>query len=165
MNLDSFPLPLPTLRPLADDAARAYLAELHRPKSQHPLISFQKAMLKSRIDISALTLKAELIDRRLSRIEHGSLPCTAVVNDFYPHDLEVLKPIYISIEPDGEEFIATFHDAEVSASGETHAEALCNLKDYIAILFDDLSAEDPNLLGPGPKRQLEVLNRYLSLSR
>jgi predicted RNase H-like HicB family nuclease len=153
---------IPVTHPsMADEAIRSYFVARQGYTFEHPLVSVSRAIIESRMESAALRQQLGALSQRLTRIERGGLPIIAVVNDFFPHDLEVQKPIHICIEPDNEEFIATFHDADVSASGETHAEALCNLKDIIAMLFEDLTAEDPAVLGPGPLRQFEVLKRYI----
>jgi predicted RNase H-like HicB family nuclease len=157
-----FDFPYASTQSIANEAIQSYYAARQGVISEHPLISVGKAVIEARIDIAALTQQANSISHRLTRIERGGLPFTATVNDLYPSRYEVKKPIYVCIESDGEEFVATFHDADVSASGETHAEALCNLKDYIVALFEDL-ALDADSLGPGPNRQYEVLKRFIEL--
>jgi predicted RNase H-like HicB family nuclease len=146
----------------ANEAMRAFdIAMRHAPQATAVLVTATRAMLEARFEASTLAQEMRVIKHRLSRIETGGLPCTTAVNDLYPSNYRVARPIYITLEPDDSEYVATFTDADISASGDTQAEAVANCKDMIVTLFEDLSAEPPEVLGPGPRRQLEVLRRFL----
>jgi len=57
--------------------------------------------------------------------------------------------------------VASFFDANLSASGDTEREAVSNLKDMIVLsleMFEKLSDEQ---LGPGPARQKVVLADFV----
>lgn len=72
-----------------------------------------------------------------------------------------LEPILLTIEhhPDG--YTASFEAANIHTSGETLIQAAQNLKSLILDIFDSLTAERLDKLGPGPKRQLATLLRYV----
>jgi hypothetical protein len=146
--------------PPAVEAMHAYYAARNEVAHSGALLKVRDALVETRVEVAGLAHEQRGMNSRLTRIENGGLPCTAIVTDLFPSIYDVLKPIYVCIEPDCGEFVATFHDADVSASGETHGEALLNLKDYIVALFEDL-ASDADVLGPGPKRQFEVLKRFI----
>jgi hypothetical protein len=74
------------------------------------------------------------------------------------------KEIPILIRPNGEDYLASFLDANINASGETPAEAVNNLKDMLLSLFVRLRSLPGNSLGPGPARQLAVLNEFIEAS-
>jgi hypothetical protein len=161
----SFPAPELGTHVLVDEAAQSYLAAVQSAATHaRELVSLNKAVFKARTEIATLKTEFLGLNSRLSKIERGGAPCIATITDFYPSSYEAVKPLYVSIDSDGDEFVATFHDADVAASGETHTEALCNLKDFIVTLFEDLSSDDAGPLGPGPMRQLEVLKRFLTPS-
>ena len=63
----------------------------------------------------------------------------------------------MTIEGDGEDFTATFVEANVSASGETEADAIANFKDSLLSSYELLESLPPNQLGPLPTRQWDIL--------
>ena len=58
------------------------------------------------------------------------------------------------------EVIATFEEAEIAMSGDDVEDAIQGLLDEILDTLDDFLAERANL-GPGPRRQLAVLQEYV----
>jgi len=74
---------------------------------------------------------------------------------------EVIKPFQAVVRVQGEDYIATFFDANLSASGETQAEAIYNLKDVIVGVFDILDIKDESELGPGPAQQKKTLQEFI----
>jgi predicted RNase H-like HicB family nuclease len=86
------------------------------------------------------------------------------IQSLAPEPFELLKPIQSLLQQSGEDYIATFLDANINASGETQEEALTNLKDIIVGSFEALESM-PDRLGSGPKRQLAVLRQFLKRSQ
>ena len=71
-------------------------------------------------------------------------------------------PIQIDVEEvSSNSFVAEFPEANIAASGETHDEAIENLKDMLFGMFRHLSATDN--LGKEPKRQLKILESYIGI--
>jgi len=79
-----------------------------------------------------------------------------------PEPYRVLRDIPAVLEPADDGFIATFFDANISTSGDTAEEAVSNLRSLILDVFDYLSSEPLNSLGPEPARQLAVLREFLA---
>jgi predicted RNase H-like HicB family nuclease len=79
-----------------------------------------------------------------------------------PEPLQMLLNIPATIEGDGEDFTATFSEANVSASGETEADAIANLKESLVSTFEFLESLPENERGPLPTRQWEVLRNVLT---
>jgi len=73
----------------------------------------------------------------------------------------VQKPIPVTIRPDGDEFVATFFDANISTGGETEQEAVANLQTLIADFYDDLAAIPNEKLSTSSRRQKLVLVEFL----
>jgi hypothetical protein len=67
----------------------------------------------------------------------------------------------VTIRRDGDEFIATFFDANISTGGETEEEAMANLQTLIADFYDELSATPQEKLGPSLQRQKHVLVEFV----
>jgi hypothetical protein len=114
------------------------------------------------LQVASLNQRVKEAEQRIAHLEDGGHPSIAVLTDLDPFEYEVAKPIYVSIEPDGVEYLATFTDACIAASGETQADAIENLKDMIVLLYEDLSEEPEGRLGPSPQHQLAVLKRFLT---
>ena len=76
-------------------------------------------------------------------------------------DYAVQKPIPVTICQDGDEFTATFFDANISTGGDTEQEAVANLQSLIADFYDDLVATPDEKLGPSLRRQKLVLVEFL----
>jgi predicted RNase H-like HicB family nuclease len=86
---------------------------------------------------------------------------TVPVESLAPEPYEVIHPFHVVLRPAGEEYVATFFDANISATGETEVEAVENLKDVIVAGFDMLTRHKESELGPGPLRQINVLRSFI----
>jgi predicted RNase H-like HicB family nuclease len=97
-----------------------------------------------------------------ARVEHltGQVK-TVCIHTFEPEPYEILRPVPIVVEPSGEEFSASFFDANISTSGETEQEAFDNIKNLILDIYDSLTREASDRLGPEPQRQLAVLRSFV----
>ena len=79
-----------------------------------------------------------------------------------PEPLQMRLNIPATIEGDGEEFTATYTEANVSASGETEADAIANLKESIANTFVRLEAIPPGEMASLPARQWGILSSVIT---
>jgi len=100
------------------------------------------------------------LERRVAELER-SAPVCVPIETLAPEPYEVLKPFHAVVQARGEEYVASFFDANLNASGATQEEAVFNLKDVIVAVFETLMEHDPAGLGPGPARQLEVLKEFI----
>jgi hypothetical protein len=103
------------------------------------------------------------LSERLSKLESAtSSPALRLaVTSFAPEPFSLLRPIEVLVEQMDDAFVASFFDANISASGDNQQEAFDNLKSLILDTYDSLCAESPGRLGPEPKRQLAVLDSFL----
>ena len=83
------------------------------------------------------------------------------VATFAPEPYELLQRLEVVVEPSGDEYVATFFDANVNAGGCTEPEAVDNLKDTMLSLFEYLASRPAKRLGPGPTKQLAVLRDFI----
>ncbi len=74
--------------------------------------------------------------------------------------VKIVNAIPAQIEIEDGVFVATFTEANVSASGETEGEAIEMLKDMIEWTYQFLSQKEA-VLGQWPQRQLAVLRQFL----
>ncbi len=104
-------------------------------------------------EIADLKGRCELLER-LS-------PILVPIETFTPEPYEVVKPFHVVVRFQDSEYIASFFDANLSASGDTQMEAIVNLKDIITATFDILTTENEKELGPGPLQQKKVLGEFM----
>lgn len=95
---------------------------------------------------------AELRQRQVLRI---------LVTTFTPDPFEVLRPFEVIVEPCDGEYVASFYDGNINASGDTPTEAYANLKDMIIGTYELFVDMDEEELGPEPLRQLAVLREVM----
>jgi len=74
-----------------------------------------------------------------------------------PEPFEMMKPIFVTIHGEGENFTASFTEANISASGETAADAIANFKESLASRFEILQSKPATELGTVPARQWGIL--------
>ena len=110
--------------------------------------------------LEGLEREVQLLKRRLADLEEKRPVCVPV-QSLSPEPYKVTRPFSVLVQASGDEYIATFFDANLSASGETQEEAVRNLKDIIVIVFESLTEHDDKQLGIGPARQLKVLGQFL----
>ena len=89
------------------------------------------------------------------------LAITVPITTFAPEPYELLRPLTVLVQEEGAGFNASLFDANIHASGDTEEEAFRNLKSVMLDIFDSLSAEPPDHLGPEPRRQLAVLQQFI----
>lgn len=87
---------------------------------------------------------------------------TLQISTFAPEPYEVLRPIPVFVRSEGNEFVASFIEANVNASGETQQEALESLKALVLDVFDSLKFHPAGKLGPEPARRLAILRDFIS---
>ena len=76
---------------------------------------------------------------------------TIYVEDLKHPDLELIRPIPVFLEYDGETVIANYYDTESYGYGDSEYEALDELRLELAQTYLDL-AEDADSLGPLPQQ-------------
>lgn len=106
------------------------------------------------------------LKRRTGVLERSPGDVIVPINTLAPEPFELARPVNIVVEPVIEEsgrpseFVATFVDASIGASGDTIEEAVSNLKDRLITTFEVLESM-ADRLGPHPRHQLEVLRAVM----
>ncbi len=108
----------------------------------------------------SIDARVEAIDKRVDAIEASS-SATARLTTLAPDPYELIREIPVAIRPTGDDFIATFFDAGISASGDNEQEAFDNLRDILVGTLELLVSLPPERIGPHPRRQLEVLSGFV----
>ena len=114
--------------------------------------------------VEALERELMLLKERCTRLERSS-PVVVPIESLAPEAFHVIKPFHVVVRPQDDQYIASFFDANLSASGETRSEAISNLKDVVIATFDILSAVDESKLGPSPAQQKKVLGEFIRKMR
>lgn len=102
--------------------------------------------------LQRLTQEVGDLKKRLKQSGSITVPITSLA----PEPFELRQTIQVVVQPCEDEFVASFFDANVNASGSTETDALANLKDVMLAIFRHLLAQPQGKLGPGPRRQLAV---------
>lgn len=74
------------------------------------------------------------------------------------------RDIQVVVQREDDEYIATFFDANISASGESDVEAVDALKEIMCAKFLKFSELGQEKLGRQPARQLEALKAVMELA-
>lgn len=96
----------------------------------------------------------------VARVQINQLTVLTILITELERGYKALQPIPVRIEKSGDAYVASFEEANIHASGETWASAALALKSLILDIYDSLIGETA-ALGPGPKRQLATLLRYV----
>jgi hypothetical protein len=116
---------------------------------------------KAQTELTLIAISGRLKCLEVSLAEMKSRGAVVVpIQSLAPEPFELLKPIQAVVQQIGEDYVATFFDANINASGETQEEAITNLKDLLVGSFETF-AGITDKLGPGPSRQLAVLRQFL----
>lgn len=91
-----------------------------------------------------------------------SQPFTALITTLAPRSITLSRDIPVVVAPTGEDFVATFFDAGISATGDTDEEAVFNLRDLIGQTFEVLNSMPESKMGKLPRQQLAALRSILN---
>jgi hypothetical protein len=150
----------PLLRPaaLARQAAVAPNWEQQIPEVLKGLQTVLSSVWKETARLEMLEKEVLLLKREMSE---RSLAMEVPIQTLAPEPYEVIKPFHVVVQAGQDDYIASFFDASLSASGDTQDEAVYNLKDILIAAFDSLGEHREDQLGPGPRRQLAVLKEFI----
>jgi hypothetical protein len=117
---------------------------------------------KARLAIVLLRLddRLEKAEAAIAHAAGGPMPVR--IATLVEQELTLRREIPVVVRPEGdEEYVAMFVEANLASSGDTVHEAVDNLKDFMAEVFRKYSSLPPQKLGPGPKKQLQVLKQFI----
>ena len=105
----------------------------------------------------------ERINLLESKVNELSKPGSFLVpiTTLAPEPYDLLKEIKVVVQSSDEEFLASFFDANVNASGCNETEAVENLKDMLLRRLEYLESLPSEKLGVGPSQQLAVLRCFI----
>jgi hypothetical protein len=119
-------------------------------------------LLEFRESVRLTILEGEIasLKERVAAVE-AQQAITIPVESLAPEPYEVIRPFHVVLQPAGDEYFATFFDANIAATGGTQREAVENLKDLVVTAFDLLTGREESELGPGPLHQISVLKQFI----
>jgi predicted RNase H-like HicB family nuclease len=83
------------------------------------------------------------------------------ITTFAPEPYAVIFPIRVTLIEEDEGFSASYMEANIHSTGDNEFDAFENLKSLILDVFESLTAERPENLGPKAKNQLAVLRESI----
>ncbi|MFZ0962452.1 MAG: hypothetical protein WAO35_16260 [Terriglobia bacterium] len=128
--------------------------------------------LQKNLDVSIVSLKENIRSlvsevqelrveiQQLRKERTFVIPLTTLA----PQPFQMTLQIPATIDGDGEDYTATFMEANVSASGESEADAIANFKDMLVSTYKTLEEIPAQELGPLPSRQWAILKSVVKRS-
>ena len=116
--------------------------------------------LREEVRIAALEMEVTLLEGRIAVLEEQA-PVSVEVQSLAPGPYEIIKPFHVVVRVQDGEYIASFFDARISATGDTQEEAVYNLKDIIIGAFELLSERSQANLGAAMVHQKAVLQEFI----
>lgn len=110
--------------------------------------------------IEAIEKEFVLLKQRMLELEQMA-SLVVPVQTFSPEPYEITTPFHVVVNAEDDQWVATWFDANLNASGDTREEAISNLKDIIVAVFESLSGHSADRLGRGPAKQLQVLRKFI----
>lgn len=110
----------------------------------------------------AINLCPDSANNQINTVSSPGFHAITIVEKMDSDTFSVLKPMRFNVNQiSTNDFVATFPEARISASGETPEESILMLQDMIIGRLEHLGDIDLERLGREPKRQLSVLRSYL----
>lgn len=115
---------------------------------------------------NSLTLAVLRNEKRIEALEasFGQIaerPFMASIATLTVQGLKLKQHIPILVKPNGDDYVVSFVDANIGATGETVPEAIESFKEIMAAMFRKLRSLQASALGPGPSGQLKILNDFI----
>ncbi len=108
-----------------------------------------------------LEKKVEAAQSRIEQLENRRL-FNVRLQTFAPEPFKMLKEIEVAVEFDGDDFLASFTDANLNAAGCNEAEVIENLKDNILSAYEYLDPLPAEKLAKPLQKQITVLREFVS---
>jgi len=133
------------------------------PQTLGALLANIAEIYSSRLSqVQALQLHTRLrrLELRVEELENTKY-MVVPVQSLEPEPYELIKPLRFTVRSVEEAYVASFDDATLSATGDSVAEAVENLKDIMLTTYDILIGSPHDSLGVVPTGQLAVLSEFL----
>lgn len=120
------------------------------------LLVARRAILRLEHQVATLALE-------INSLKNNQQGTIVPVQSFAPEPYEVIKPFYVVVRQtdDDDEISACFTEANIRTYGSNEHEAVENLKSLTLDVFDNLASKPSKKLGPGPAKQLALLQEFI----
>ena len=159
-SIYSSPMTLGAVNPFAEGTPHVWA--LHVAESFSAAAQQMQENFKLRFREVELERVVSDLQQRVQRLE-ANQTFVAPIQTFDPEPYDLVADLFVVVQPDEDEFTATHFDSNLNAGGDNPVEAVENLKSVMLDTFEHYSALDKEgKLGVGPKRQLAVLQRFIT---
>ena len=118
-------------------------------------------MIDTALRLEQIENKIGTMSAKIDALKSANSSIIVPIATFAPEPFEAIKPILAVIEFNGDDYNASFVDANVNASGCNEAEAIDNLKENIMSSFDYLDAQPMEALAKPLRKQIAVLREFI----
>jgi len=126
----------------------------------HAVISAQDTALRSLSErVSALEVRVTAVEESKARVSR-----VVAISSLNSDSLLLKEPLYVTVEESEGSVVAYIPDLEAYGHGDCESEAIADLKDVVAELYQDLKTPSGEL-GPLPRRWLAYLQRNVCETR
>jgi hypothetical protein len=121
----------------------------------------------STASVKTLAAQSKELQLRLERLERTERSVLVPINTFAPRPFKVTGGILVLVEPvlddvgESFEYIASFTDGAISATGDTIEDSVAMLKDRMVAQYKLLTKLPAKRLGRIPRRQLDALKSVM----
>ena len=112
--------------------------------------------------LSGLEGQVKALAQRVDQLCEQPRACEVTIQTMAPEPYSLSAPLAVLVQSEPDSHIASFVDANVTASGDTLPEAIENLKMLMVDRLEEWAGTDAEKLGPEPTRQLAILRTFLS---
>jgi predicted RNase H-like HicB family nuclease len=149
---------------LRGDKARDWEAEVTTPDAISEAMNQLLAKWRAVVKLETLQEEIIMLKERVTSLEQQG-PLLVSIETLAPEPYLLLHPILAVVRVEQDEYVATWYDAGLAASGANPEEAVANLKDIIVAVHESLQPLSEEKMGPVPLRQYRLLARYVAKSK
>jgi hypothetical protein len=113
-------------------------------------------------------VRLEILEREIAVLRERThlleeqRPLLVPVQTLEPEPYRTLAPFTVVVRAEQDEYLASWFDANLVASGSSPEEAFSNLKDIIVAVYESLKNLPEEQMGPGPARQIKILRKFIT---
>jgi len=104
------------------------------------------------------------LENTINELAQGANGFQTVIRSLSPHNGTLRRDMHVVVRPVDSDWVASFFDGNVHASGQTEIEAIDNLKSMLLDYFEELSELPHEALGVEMRRCYDVLSEYIEVA-
>ncbi|MBM4017012.1 MAG: hypothetical protein FJ288_01580 [Planctomycetes bacterium] len=115
------------------------------------------------ITLDVIQSELVMLKEKVASLEQHR-PLVVPLETLAPEPYCLVAPISVVVRAEQDEYVASWYEASLAASGCTPEEAVANLKDIIVAVYESLRNHGEERMGPAPLRQYRLLTKYIAKS-